>query len=56
MDVSTAVAQRISTRAFKPDPLSEADIRDWLTAGAARAIGGEYAAVAGDCGDGGGEG
>ena len=32
MDVSTAVAQRISTRAFKPDPLSEADIRDWLTA------------------------
>ena len=32
MDVSTAVAQRISTRAFKPDPLSEADIRAWLTA------------------------
>ena len=32
MDVSTAVAQRISTRAFKPDPLSEREIRDWLTA------------------------
>ncbi|WP_340692507.1 nitroreductase [Hyphomonas sp.] len=32
MDVSTAVAQRISTRAFKPEPLSEADIRAWLTA------------------------
>ena len=32
MDVSTAVAQRISTRAFKPDPLSEADVRAWLTA------------------------
>jgi nitroreductase len=32
MDVSAAVAQRISTRAFKPDPLSERDIRDWLTA------------------------
>lgn len=32
MDVSTAVAQRISTRAFKPDPLAESDIRDWLAA------------------------
>ena len=32
MDVSTAVAQRISTRAFKPDALSEADVREWLTA------------------------
>ena len=30
MDVSQAVAQRISTRAFKPDALSEADIREWL--------------------------
>jgi nitroreductase len=29
-DVSQAVAQRISTRAFKPDALSEADIREWL--------------------------
>ena len=32
MDVSTAVAQRISTRAYKPDALSEADVREWLTA------------------------
>lgn len=32
MHVSTAVAQRISTRAFLPDPLTEAEIRDWLTA------------------------
>lgn len=32
MDVSTAVAQRISTRAFLPDALNDADIRDWLTA------------------------
>lgn len=31
MDVSTAVAQRISTRAFKDTPLPEADVRDWLT-------------------------
>ncbi len=30
MDVSQAVAQRISTRAFLPDPLPEAEIRDWL--------------------------
>ena len=31
MDVSTAVAQRISTRAFLPDPLPEAEVREWLT-------------------------
>ena len=31
MDVSQAVKQRISTRAFLDTPLSEADIRDWLT-------------------------
>jgi len=31
MDVSRAVAQRISTRAFLEDPLSESDIRDWLS-------------------------
>lgn len=31
MDVSQAVAQRISTRAYLPDPLAEADIREWLT-------------------------
>ncbi|MCA8902929.1 MAG: nitroreductase [Hyphomonas sp.] len=30
MDVSTAVDQRISTRAFLPDALSEAEVRDWL--------------------------
>lgn len=30
MDVSTAVAQRISTRGFLDTPLSEADVRDWL--------------------------
>jgi nitroreductase len=33
MDVTKAVTQRISTRAFLPDALSEADIRDWLTTG-----------------------
>ncbi len=32
MDVSTAVAQRISTRAFLPDTISEAEVRDWLEA------------------------
>lgn len=32
MDVSTAVSQRISTRGFLDTPLSEAQIRDWLTA------------------------
>lgn len=31
MDVSTAVAQRISTRAFLSDPLPEAEVREWLT-------------------------
>ena len=31
MDVSQAVDQRISTRGFLPDPLSEKDVRDWLT-------------------------
>ena len=31
MDVTAAVQQRISTRAFLPDALSETDIRDWLT-------------------------
>lgn len=30
MDVSQAVAQRISTRVYLPDPLPEADIREWL--------------------------
>ena len=32
MNVSEAVEQRISTRAFLPDPLQQADVRDWLTA------------------------
>jgi nitroreductase len=32
LDVSTAVAQRISTRAFLADPLSADDVRAWLTA------------------------
>ncbi|MEM5517342.1 nitroreductase [Henriciella sp. AS95] len=32
MDVSQAVDQRISTRAFLDKPIPEADIRDWLTA------------------------
>ena len=32
MDVSQAVEQRISTRAFLPDQLSLADIRAWLSA------------------------
>lgn len=32
MNVSEAVAGRISTRAFLADPLPEAEIRDWLTA------------------------
>ena len=32
MNVSDAVATRISTRAFNDTPLSERDIRDWLTA------------------------
>ena len=32
MNVSTAVAQRISTRAFLPDQLTESDIREWLSA------------------------
>lgn len=32
MNVSEAVEQRISTRAFLPDPLPQADVRDWLTA------------------------
>ena len=31
MDVSKAVEQRISTRAFLPDALSESEIRDWLS-------------------------
>lgn len=31
MDVTQAVDQRISTRAFLPDALSEQDVRDWLT-------------------------
>jgi nitroreductase len=31
MDVSKAVDQRISTRAFLPDALSEAEVREWLT-------------------------
>lgn len=30
MDVSTAVDQRISTRAFLPDALPEAEVREWL--------------------------
>lgn len=30
MDVTQAVDQRISTRAFLPDPLSEAEVREWL--------------------------
>ena len=33
MDVSTAVNQRISTRAFLDTPISEAEVKDWLTAG-----------------------
>jgi len=33
MHVSTAVDQRISTRAFLDTPISEAEVRDWLTAG-----------------------
>lgn len=32
MDVSTAVAQRISTRAFLPDALSADEVKAWLTA------------------------
>ncbi len=31
MNVTQAVQQRISTRAFLPDALSEKDVRDWLT-------------------------
>jgi len=30
MDVSKAVDQRISTRAFLPDALPESEVRDWL--------------------------
>lgn len=30
MNVSEAVKQRISTRAFLPDALAESDVRDWL--------------------------
>ncbi len=30
MDVSQAVAQRISTRAYLPDALPEAEVREWL--------------------------
>lgn len=30
MDVSEAVRRRISTRAFRPDELDVADVRDWL--------------------------
>ena len=30
MDVTAAVQQRISTRAYLPDTLSESDVRDWL--------------------------
>jgi len=33
MDVSTAVHQRISTRAYLDKPISEAEVREWLTAG-----------------------
>ena len=33
MDVSTAVSQRISTRAFLDTPITEAETRDWLAAG-----------------------
>ena len=33
MDVTTAVHQRISTRAFLDTPISEAEVKDWLTAG-----------------------
>ena len=33
MDVTTAVHQRISTRAFLDKPITEAEVRDWLTAG-----------------------
>ena len=33
MDVSTAVNQRISTRAFLDTPISEAEVKDWLTTG-----------------------
>ena len=32
MDVTTAVHQRISTRAFLDKPISEAEVKDWLTA------------------------
>lgn len=31
MDVRTAVQQRISTRAFLPEPLAAHDVRDWLS-------------------------
>ena len=30
MDVSTAVNQRLSSRAFLPDAISKAEVRDWL--------------------------
>lgn len=33
MDVITAVKQRISTRAYLDKPISETEVRDWLTAG-----------------------
>ena len=33
MDVSTAVNQRISTRAFLDKAISQADVKDWLEAG-----------------------
>src|SRR3990167_9453346 len=32
MDVSTAVAKRISTRGFLPDPLPLNEVKEWLTA------------------------
>ena len=32
MDVSKAVAQRISTRGFLPDLLPLSEVREWLTA------------------------
>lgn len=31
MDVTKAATQRISTRAYLPDALAEADVREWLT-------------------------
>lgn len=56
MDVSTAVNQRISTRAFLDTPITEAETRDWLSAAQRSPSGGNLQpwrviALAGDAKD-----